>query len=214
MTPDVYPAKEIEPGRNAVRLFYAGVIRETKGIGDCILAVKRLREGGMDATLTVAGSGSVDEFRQRAESLGVAASVRFLGRIPHVSVLELMHEHDVTLVPSQHGYPEGLPLTIYDAYCSKSPLVASDHPMFRGRVQDGESALIFRGGDADSLAGRIRELMSNPALYAALSRNCTAAWERLQIPVTWGDLLEKWLDGSAEANAWLAAHSLAGRQYI
>lgn len=213
VTPDVYPAKQLEPGRSSVRLFYAGVIRETKGIGDCIVALKRLREKGISATLTVAGSGGVDEFRARAEECGVGAAVEFLGRIPHLRVVELMHEHDATLVPSQYGYPEGLPLTIYDAYCSRSPLIASDHPMFRGRVHDGESALVFRAGDADSLAQRVEDLIRDPALYARLSRNSPDAWAKLQIPVKWGVLLEKWLDDSPDAEAWLASHSLSAGSY-
>ena len=212
-TPDAFPAKTLEAGRNAIRLFYAGVIRETKGIGDCIAAVKILRGKGIDASLSVAGSGEVEEFRARAAQLGVASSVEFLGRIPHLQVVQLMHEHDVVLVPSQYGYPEGLPLTIYDAYCSHSPLVASDHPMFRGRVTDGETALVFRAGDAASLAGRIEELLRKPEIYAQLSTGSRRAWEQLQLPVKWGDLMTKWLENSAESHAWLASHCLASGRY-
>jgi glycosyltransferase involved in cell wall biosynthesis len=212
-TPDAFTAKRLDPGRNAIRLFYAGVIRETKGIGDCIAAIKLLREKGIDASLSVAGSGEVDLFRARAAECGVSGAVEFLGRIPHLRVVAMMHEHDVVVVPSQYGYPEGLPLTIYDAYCSRSPLVASDHPMFRGRVHDGQSALVFRAGNPVSLAERVEELLREPELYAQLSQASAAAWEKLQLPVKWGVLMTKWLENSPEANAWLASHSLASGRY-
>ena len=61
-----------------------------------------------------------------------------------------MHAHDAVVVPSQHAYPEGLPMTIYDAYCSRSPLIASDHPMFRSKVIDDETAVVFGAGDASA----------------------------------------------------------------
>jgi glycosyltransferase involved in cell wall biosynthesis len=213
VTPRDFPAKKAAPGAGALRLFYAGRVQETKGIGDCLRALVLLRNRGLDVSLSVAGPGETDAYRALASALGVAHHVSFLGRIRHRDVVEQMHRHDVVLVPSQHAYPEGLPLTIYDAFCSRSPLIASDHPMFRGQVVDGETALVFRASDPDSLAACVDRLASDHALYARLSADSLAAWERLQIPVRWGDLLERWLRNSAEDRRWLAQHSLASGRY-
>ena len=213
ITPHAFPAKTRAPSNAPLRLFYAGRIQETKGIGDCLRALARLAECGVPASLTAAGPGAIDSYRVLASQLGVADCVRFLGRIPHRDVVKAMHDHDAVLVPSQHAYPEGLPLTIYDAYCSRSPLIASDHPMFRDQVVDGETALVFRASDSASLAACAQRLSGDAMLYASLSKASLAAWERLQIPVRWGDLLERWLRDRDEDRLWLARHSLASGCY-
>ncbi len=141
--PEDFSEKRLPPGKTDCRLFYAGRVQDTKGVGDCIAALQQLHAGGCEAFLTVAGKGDIDRFRAYAEELGVEGYVEFLGQIPHGRVLQLMHEHDMVLVPSRHSYPEGLPMTIYDAYCSRTPLVASDHPMFQSKVEHGTTALIF-----------------------------------------------------------------------
>jgi glycosyltransferase involved in cell wall biosynthesis len=196
-----------------MRLFYAGRIQDAKGIGECLEAVKRLRERGVAASLDAAGAGEVERYQAMARGLGIAEHVRFLGRIPHRTVVEEMHRHDAVLVPSRHDYPEGLPLTIYDAYCSRSPLVASDHPMFRRQVIDQETALVFRAADPESLASCVARLAADSALYARLSASSLRAWERIQIPVRWGDLLERWLRDTVEDRQWLARHALASGIY-
>ena len=38
------------------------------------------------------------------------------------------------------------------------------------------------------LAAAMERLMTDPALYERLSRDSAAAWERLQLPVKWGEL--------------------------
>jgi glycosyltransferase involved in cell wall biosynthesis len=211
-TPSERPAKQRRSG-GPVELFYAGVISDDKGVPDCLGAVRILRERGHDARLSLAGAGDVPRFEARARELGIGDAVRFLGRIPHKQVVQRMNEADLCIVPSRHSYPEGLPLTIYDTYCSRTPLLASDHPMFRGRVEDGFAALVFRAASPESLAGRAEELLRSPELYARLSENSAEAWRKLQLPVRWGDLLGAWLDGEEATRALVARFSLATGPY-
>jgi len=213
VTPSERLPKRRGPAGAPVRLFYAGVVSEDKGVGDCIGALRILRERGLDAHFSFAGAGEIERFQNKARSAGVEDSVTFLGRIPHQRVVALMNEHDLTVVPSRHSYPEGLPLTIYDSYCSRTPLIASDHPMFRGRVEDGFAALVFRAGSPESLAQRAEQALRDPELYAQLSRNSEAAWTKLQLPVRWGDLLLQWLEGPEKTRALLSRFSLATGPY-
>ncbi len=212
-TPSERAPKLRATSEGPVRLFYAGVISEDKGVGDCLGALRILRERGHDARLSIAGSGEIPRFEEVAKQLGVAGAATFLGRIPHQQVVKLMNEHDLTVVPSRHSYPEGLPLTIYDSYCSRTPLVASDHPMFRGRVEDGFAALVFRAGSAESLADRAEELLRSPELYARLSRNSAEAWAKLQLPVRWGDLLQHWLADTSESREYFSRFNLENGRY-
>lgn len=211
--PSDWPVKSGLAGGAGPRLFYAGRVQETKGVGDCIRAVALLRQRGIAAELSVAGPGELDAHEQLARELGVEDSVHLLGRIPHRDVVRLMHEHDAVVVPSRHDYPEGLPMTIYDAYCSRSPLLASDHPMFRDKVRPGESALVFPASDPAALADTIERLAGDAPLYARLSAASEAAWQRLQLPVKWGDLLTRWLRDAPDDRRWLAERSLGSGRY-
>lgn len=209
--PDNYPPKKALPEGSALRLFYVGHLSTEKGLGDCIEALDLLRHTGIDASLTVAGAqGDPDTFREMAQRIGVQDAVRFLGRIPHNQVVPLMHEHDAVLVPSRHAYPEGLPMTIYEALCARTPLLVSDHPMFAGKVIHETSALVFRAGDPHALADQALRLARDPGLYEHLSSESASAWQALQCPVTWGELLTRWIRNTENDHQWFATHSLAG----
>ncbi len=212
-SPASFEAKASVSKAGQVRCFYAGRIIETKGVGECVAAVRMLVDRGVDVAFTFAGRIETNAFHELARSSGIEDRVQFLGSIPHSDVLKMMHDHDITVVPSRHTYPEGLPFTIYDSYCSRSPLVASDHPMFRSRVIDNESALIFRAGDAADLAGKIVQLAEDSGLYARLSHNSAEAWERLQIPVVWGEMLDAWIAGGPALQQLVGDYSLGARAY-
>ena len=73
-----------------------------KGHEYLIRGFARFRQQGFpNSTLTLAGFGSLeDELRGLVEKLGVQDAVRFLGRVPHDAVPQLLREHDVYVQPS------------------------------------------------------------------------------------------------------------------
>ena len=93
--------------------------------------------------------------------LGITSQVNFLGTIPSDSVLQVMRNNTAVVVPSKHEYPEGLPNTIYEALASRSPLIISDHPAFKGRLKPYNDCLSFAAGNADDLAEKLLELKTN-----------------------------------------------------
>ena len=208
LTPRDFPVKNGIARSHKVHVVYAGLVIETKGVGDVIRAVARLNDTGWDITFSIAGSGTLGVFEKLAKSLAIAHRVHFLGRIPHHEVVCLMHQHDVVIVPSWHEYDEGLPMTIQDAFISHTPLVASNHPMFTPRLEDGRSALLFPARDDAALARCIARLATDTTLYASLSRESVPAWESLRLPVLWGELLTRWLSSDSGDHEWLSKHSL------
>ncbi len=211
--PEDFEPKSLREDDGPFRMFYAGRIQETKGIGDCIKAIRLMKDEGRTVELRAAGKGDIDHYTAMAKELGVADQIEFLGLIPHHEVLQAMHEHDAVIVPSQHAYPEGLPMTIYDAYCSRSPLIASDHPMFQSKVIADKTALVFEGSDPESLKRCINRMMTDPLLYRRLSEDSPAAWERLQLPVKWGELVTRALRNSPEDQEWRAEYCVASGRY-
>ncbi|MCU4181134.1 glycosyltransferase [Bosea sp. BH3] len=204
------PVRSLPAGTEG--LLYVGTLQENKGIGDLINAIALLREAGAAPHLTVVGTGSGSRFQEMATALGLEAYITFAGLLPNERVLELMMASAAVVVPSRHIYPEGFPLTLYEALCTRTPIIASDHPMFRGHLLHGETASIFKAGNSAQLAERIRELLADPALYGTLSANSASAWASLQNPVKWGDLIERWLRLSQEDLDWLEDNSLAAIQ--
>jgi glycosyltransferase involved in cell wall biosynthesis len=190
--PHDYAARALRDGET-FHLLYVGSICEAKGVGDLIRAVS-----GQDY-LRLTALGPV------LEPMPQAGNVQFAGVVPNDEIPPAMREADAVVVPSRHEYPEGLPLVIFEALASRTPIIASDHPMFP--LEDQKSALTFPAGDHRALLAAIQRLASDPDLYAKLSANSLAAWEALQIPVTWGEFIERWLSDDVE---WLKQSTLTG----
>jgi glycosyltransferase involved in cell wall biosynthesis len=191
-------------------LVYVGSISEAKGVGDLLRAIHQLKAGGFKPALTVVGQDHDGSLHDLAERLGLIDQVRFAGVIANEDVPGTMRAADVVIIPSRHEYPEGLPLTIYEALAARTPIIASDHPMFRGALSHEETALVFPAGNVEAFADAIRRLTTDAALYARLSENSERAWQALQLPVAWGELIERWL---ADDQDWLREHRFNSGRY-
>ncbi|HLW71273.1 MAG TPA: glycosyltransferase family 4 protein [Candidatus Binataceae bacterium] len=210
VSPRDYAPKDAPAGA-PFKLLYVGQLSEAKGIGDALRALHLLP----GCTLTVIGGGA-DELSLQAmsENNAIAGQVTFHGVLPHDQVLEMMRAHDAVLVPSRHEYPEGLPFTIYEALCTRTPVVASDHPMFLRRLVRDQNALVFKAAAPASLAAAVQRLMTHPDLYRALSKATGEAAENYLCPLRLHDLINIWLQGDAEGDAYLSSFSLAGHAYV
>jgi glycosyltransferase involved in cell wall biosynthesis len=213
VTPELFSAKLLQCNEDTWKLIYVGSVIESKGVGDILDAIAILRDRNFPVTLQIAGSGEIDKFTARAERLGIRDRVMFLGIVPNHQVIKLMRDADIVVVPSWHEYPEACPFTIYEAFCAYTPLVASDHPMFRGNLQHEVNAMVFPARNPYLLADCVDKLLSQPNLYAKISAASDISWQRLQIPVKWADLIEKWLYSSSENTKWLQNYSLASGDY-
>jgi glycosyltransferase involved in cell wall biosynthesis len=208
-----------QPGQSrpeALNLLYVGSMIEDKGVADAIAAIAHLRQQQVPAYLRLAGAGDLDRFQAQIDQLGLGDWVKLLGLVRHDQVTALMQQADIVLVPSHHGYPEGLPMTIYEGLCTRTPLVVSDHPMFRGKLHHGVDAMVFPAQNSQALADCVQQLWQQPELYGQLSQNTERAWQNLQIPVKFGDVLHHWLsdpEAPAGKNAYLKAYTLANWQY-
>jgi glycosyltransferase involved in cell wall biosynthesis len=83
-------------------------------------------------------------------------------------------------------------MTIYDALCTRTPVVASDHTMFRqGLVQD-RNVLVFKASKPPSLAAAVARPMAKPSLYRFLSKAEGEAAENYLCPLKCHDLSDTW----------------------
>jgi glycosyltransferase involved in cell wall biosynthesis len=191
------------------QICYVGNLSPGKGVFDLVDAVYFLVEKGHFMNVDIIGSGETEALEKYVNISGVADYFNFFGPIPNNQIIPRMRQSDIVVVPSRHSYGEGMPLTIYEALCSRTPLVVSDHPMFVGNVRHEESALIFKAEDSRDMAKQIIRLLKDRELYARLSEQSTTAWDRLQIPVKWGDLIDCWISGPASTASLLDKYSFA-----
>jgi glycosyltransferase involved in cell wall biosynthesis len=187
--PADYPFKQLTPG--PIKIVYAGSMIAAKGVSDVIAAVGKLIKEGREVQLVLCGEGpDLATFREQAAPLGNVAT--FLGRVGNDEVFRQMQEATLVCVPTHHRFPEGFPLTLTEGLTAHTPVLASDHPVFTRVLQEGEGLRFFPAGDAPALAKLVREVSGNATLYAELSRSTQRAYDALQCPIRFHEIIEKW----------------------
>lgn len=204
--PSDVEAKSLRPGPR-YKAAYAGTINEEKGVGDLIQAVAVLREEGLQLQCSLAGGGDVAGMTALAGQLGVGDLVTFRGLVPNQEVFAMFRGADVVVVPSRAEYPEGFPLTMFEAIGSRTPIVCSDHPMFLPVMKDGVHAAMFRAARTAAFADAIRRVLTDADLYSRLSNNAQLSWAALKGPADWRTMLREWILNEAESR-WIVEHKL------
>ena len=209
LTPDQHAPKALpqEP-----LLVFVGTLIESKGPGDCIRAAALLRDRGLACKMALVGAGEFEAgARALIETLGLKDRVTLLGRQPHDAVVALMRQATLSFVPSWSVYPEGLPMTIYEALATRTPLVLSDHPMFTRFFATAPCARVAPERNPAALADAAAGLLASPADYAAASDATAAAWNAVRCDLQWGRLVQAWIDNPDAPQAALAGLSLKDR---
>jgi glycosyltransferase involved in cell wall biosynthesis len=210
-SPRDFQPKEAPGTDRPFRLIYVGSVIETKGVGDAVRAIGALRARRRNVELTVVGRGDIERFKTLAGMQHVEQFVDFLGPKAHKEILLAMRQHDAVLVPSHWAYPEGLPMTLYESLCVRTPLLASDHPMFALRIRNGESAIVFPERNPEKLAAAVERLMDTPELYAKLSEGAEKAAESYLCPLKYDRMISSFV--SSVDRKTLSSYSLARYRY-
>lgn len=186
---------------------YVGAIVEDKGISDLIRAIALLRRQSIELHCTLAGLGEIDAMQALSKALGVSDLLTFVRLIGNTEAYNLMMAADLVVVPSRTEYPEGFPLTMFEAIASRTPIVCSNHPMFRDLLIDGRNASVFPAGDYQAFAAAMRRTLTDPTLYATLSKNAPLTWAALKGPADWRTMIFKWVVEGA-SSPWIRDHML------
>lgn len=193
--------------KDIYEISYAGSITERKGVGDLIRAIAALDATGLKLRASFAGLGDISEMQQLADSLGIGERVTFHGIMGNDDVFELFRDADLVTVPSRTAYPEGFPLTMFEGVASRTPIVCSDHPMFRPVMRDGENCTVFPSGDVAGFQHAIKRVLGDAKLYERLSASSESTWEALSGPADWRTLMIRWVT-EGENSLWIAQHKL------
>jgi glycosyltransferase involved in cell wall biosynthesis len=148
-----------------VRLVHVASLNLIKDQGMLLRAFAKLVAAGRDVELDIAGvDGMNGDIHALAQELGVAARVRFHGRVESARVRELVSGADIHVVSSLH---EAGPLAMLEAAMLGVPTVGTRV----GHVSEWapDAALAGPTGDAATLAANLIRLIDDDSLRLELA---------------------------------------------
>lgn len=146
-----------------------------KGHDVVLDAARLLKRGFPELRFLCAGEGALlDRLRWQLAPLGLAESVRFLGRVP--DAWAFLAGCRIGLVASTGS--EAVSRAALEWMAAGRPLVATRVGGIPDLVEDGVTGVLVPPGDAPALAGALRDLLSNPARAEAMGRAARERWER------------------------------------
>jgi phosphatidyl-myo-inositol dimannoside synthase len=153
-----------------------------KGQDTLIRAWPRVLREVPDAALLLVGSGpSGNGLRRLAWRLKVAESVLFAGSVPRPELPGYYDAGDVFAMPCRTRRGgldvEGLGLVYLEASATGLPVIGGDSGGAPDAIRDGESGYVVPGRSVAAVAGRIVELITDPARAKAMGEQ-GLAWVR------------------------------------
>jgi len=146
---------------------WVGRMTAVKRTDDVLESFRRLREGGVDASLWLVGDGPDRErLERRASELGVIRDTLFLGY--QEDVAPYYAAFDALVLPSAN---EGTPVSVIEALAAKTPVVATRVGGVPDVVREGEEGFLVDAGDTEELAERLTRLARDPALRRRLGES-------------------------------------------
>jgi len=144
-------------------LVHISNFREVKRVKDVVRIFARVRRA-MPATLVMVGDGpDRHDAEHEARELGVAADVRFLGRLD--TVAPLLAAADLFLLPSQ---TESFGLAALEAMACGAPVLASRTGGIPEVLTDGVEGILVPPGSVEAMARRAVALLKDPVAHARM----------------------------------------------
>lgn len=156
-------------------LLFVGRLSPEKGLGTLLEA---WRGAAIDGSLRIAGDGPLaPDVRAAAEG---DPRIVPLGRLEAGAIRDEMRRARALVVPSTTY--ENCPMTVIEAYAVGRPVIASGHGGLGELVEDGETGLRVRPGDAAGLRAALERASNGPADMLAMGRAARARFEARYAP--------------------------------
>jgi glycosyltransferase involved in cell wall biosynthesis len=150
---------------------------------DALIRLKRLEPA---ATLTLAGSGSLDdELRRQAAVSGARGAIRFAGRVDPADMPRLYDEADICVNAS---VIDNQPVSILEAFASGLPVATTPTGDIPSMVRHLETGVLVPARDPDALAAGLRWLLRHQGRARELARAARMEIDRH----TWPAVRDAW----------------------
>jgi glycogen(starch) synthase len=138
-------------------LFFVGRMVPDKGIDLLLDALDQLRGRGIQASLSLAGSGPEEAaLKHKVRELGLEGLVNFVGRVSDEQLNALLNQHRIMIVPTREG--EGFGVVALEGIACGCVVVGSSCGGLPEAI--GDCGRIFENGNSASLASVLFELLT------------------------------------------------------
>lgn len=169
------------------RFLVARTLEPLYNVGCVLRAFSLIQERFPDASLTIVGSGSQElTLKELAVTLRLK-NVRFAGRIEREAIPCYYAEHDIMLNASNF---DNLPLSILEAFATGVPVVSTEAGGIASLISDGETGLLVKLDDYESLAKKAINLVDNQDLSKTIAKQ---AYDECIHKYAWENIRSKWL---------------------
>jgi len=158
---------ELEAGK--VLVLWQGIIFPYKGVDLLLSAWQRVEANCEDACLVIAGTGApelLEQIRRQVKDLGLQRVKLHFRFISTEELVALYRVADAVVYPYRAITTSGALAT---GLALGKAIVATDLPVFRELLTDGENALLVAPQDADALAGALIEAVQDAGLREQLA---------------------------------------------
>ncbi|SDH02352.1 glycosyltransferase family 4 protein [Winogradskyella thalassocola] len=162
---------------NLLRLLYVGRLdNHQKNIFILPKVLKSLINEGINATITVAGSGEhEEELKNKFLDLGLNDNFKFVGRISAIELGEFFESHDFVLNMSNW---EGLPMVILEAMSAGIiPILSNIEPHKYALGTNISREILTANNSIDSYVNIMKKLHKNAQMRIEISKELKERWE-------------------------------------
>ena len=166
--------QSFEVGPREVLVLWQGIIFPYKGIDLLLRAWQQVEANGEGACLVIAGTGApelLDQIRGQVKQLGLKRVKLHFRFISTDELVALYRAASVVVYPYRAITTSGALAT---GLALGKAIVASDLPVFRELLTNGENALLVDPQDSGELAGALIKLTQDSGLRDQLARNVRA----------------------------------------
>ena len=168
-------------------LGFVGHVRDWHGLDKAIDFVGKFGDE-LDLHLVLAGDGpALPELRNRADSLGAAPRISFLGLVPKEKVPAVIAAFDVALQPAV--VPYACPLKVLEYMAAGRAIVAPSQPNIREILSHNENACLFDPNIVGHFDNSVLQLCKDRGLRDRVGQAARNTIE--QMGLTWDDHVAK-----------------------
>ena len=180
-----YECKELR-NKNAVNILQVSRLNKGKNVDKSVLAIKELRDKGIDANFYVAGSGTEESnIKKLIKKLNLEKYVHLLGFVSNKNdLLNLYRKCDIFLMPS---VGETFGISYIEAFTQGLPVIGVKGTGIGGYFEDGKIGFFVNTPTPIEIADSIEKIMKN---YESLSRDAIGLIEKFN----WKNIIDIYMD--------------------
>lgn len=158
-------AEYVPPSRDTTHLLFVGKLRYYKGVDVLLDALRELPR----VHLTIVGTGPMENaWRMRAQQLGIAERVQFVGEVPDDELPRYYAACDIFVLPSSER-SEAFGVVQLEAMAAGKPVICTELGTGTSFVNvDGETGLVVPARAPRALADAIARLSADADLRARM----------------------------------------------